>query len=180
MRPQAIDLTWTKVRDGDPAPANDAAPFDVTSLLERIVERYHRTHLRDLASAIALADEAENSRASDPTCPPGLGDHLRRLAAGLEAQQRREEFSLFPLLRIGTPRCVAFVTRQMMDDHVDMELRLDALRRFNSGHRPSFEAPLGRQALSFLCRKLEADLKAHARLEHEVLYAALVQQRMDA
>jgi iron-sulfur cluster repair protein YtfE (RIC family) len=47
------------------------------------------------------------------------------------------------------------------------------LQRFTKRFRPSFEAPFCWQALSFLCRKLETDLSAHARLEQETLYALL-------
>ena len=181
MRPQTLGAGRQGHRDvplapAPLAPANDAMPFDIPGLLAHIVERYHRTHLRDLASAIALADQVEQDYAGEPACPHGLGLRLRRLAMDLEAHQRREEFSLFPLLRIGTPHCLDFVTRRMMDDHLEMELQLASLQTFNVGHRPSFDVPVCWQALSCLCRKLEADLREHARLEHEVLYAALLRQ----
>lgn len=177
MQPQTTALLWEARPGLVPAAANEAVPTDVPGLLEHIVERYHRTHLRDLASAIALADEVDATDADDPARPRRLGDELRRLADDLEAHQWREEAYVFPMLRIGTPRCVDFVIRRMMDDHVGMDLRLDALHRLNRNHRPSFEASFQRQALSCLCRKLEAELREHAHLEHEVLYATLLQQR---
>lgn len=155
-------------------PANDASSFDIPALVAHIVKRYHRTHLHDLANAIALADQVEAECAADPGCPLGLGDHLRLLAADLDAHQQREEWCLFPLLRIGAPHCLDFVTRRMMADHMEVESEIAVLQRFNARNRPSFESPLCWQALSFLCRKLEADLCEHARLEHEVLYAALL------
>jgi regulator of cell morphogenesis and NO signaling len=158
-------------RVGWPAEAaNDEAPHDMASLVDHIVERFHRTHLRELPLAIRLSREVESRYAHEPTCPIGLADHLIALARDLEAHQWREEMTLFPLIRIGTPNCLNFVTRRMMDDHVDMDGRLMALKRFTDNYRPSFEAPFCWQALSFTCRKLEADLREHARLEHEVLY----------
>jgi len=153
--------------------ANDNAPHDIPSLLDFIVERYHRPHLRDLPCAIDLARRVEQSYAGRPGCPTGLADQLIAVARDLEAHQRREELIVFPLLRIGTPRCLDLAMRRMMDDHVGMDIRLMALQRLTSTYRPSFEAPFCWQALSFMCRKLEAEMREHARLEHEVLYSLL-------
>ena len=154
--------------------ANDAAPYDIPALIDHIVERYHDTHLRELPYTIRLARHVEQLYPSDPNCPVGLADHLTTLAADLAAHQWREETMLFPLARIGTPRCLDFVTRRMMADHADVELELIWLQKLTKGYRPSFEAPFCWQALSFMCRKLEADLREHTRLENEVLYALLV------
>ena len=154
-------------------PAPEAAPHDIPSLVDFIVERYHRTHLRDLTHAVRLAREIEQLYAADPACPMGLADHLSTLAVDLEAHQWREETTLFPMLRIGTPNCLAFVARRLVDDHLQLDLQVMALGGFTRRFRPSFEAPLCWQALSVLCRKLEADLREHARLEHEILFAML-------
>ena len=159
---------------GPEAPALGTAPHDIPSLVDFIVERYHLTHLRDLPHAIHLARQVEQLYAADPTCPRGLADHLSTLAVDLEAHQWREETTLFPMLRIGTPNCLAFVARRMVDDHLQLDLQVMALEGFTRRFRPSFEAPLCWQALSVLCRKLEADLREHAHLEHEILYAMLV------
>lgn len=155
-------------------PALEAAPHDIPSLVEFIVERYHRTHLRDLPHAIRPARQVEDLYAADPACPVGLADHLSVLAVDLEAHQWREETTLFPMLRIGTPNCLAFVARRMVDDHQQLDLQVMALEGFTRRFRPSFEAPLCWQALSVLCRKLESDLRAHAHLEHEILFTMLI------
>lgn len=162
------------VRRRGGAAANDAAPYDIAALVDHIVERYHRTHLRELLDAIRLAQQVEQLCSADPNCPVGLADHLRAMAAALEAHQWREEHTLFPLLRIGTPRCLDFVSRRMMADHAEVELELIELHRLTKGFRPSFDAPVCWQALHVMCRKLEADLREHTRLEHEVLYTLLV------
>lgn len=151
--------------------ANAAAPYDIPAVVDHIIKHYHQAHLRELPAAIFLARRVEALYASDPNCPVGLADHLSAMAADLEAHQRREETVLFPLLRIGTPHCLDFVTRRMMKDHVDIDLQLMALHRLTKGYRPSFEAPFCWQALAFLCRKLETDLREHTRLENEVVYA---------
>jgi regulator of cell morphogenesis and NO signaling len=155
------------------AASEDGAPDELPSLVDHIVERYHRTHLRDLPIAISLARDVERRDAAHPDCPVGLSAHLADLARILEAHQLREESSLFPLIRIGTPMCLDFVMRRMLDDHVEMEMQLMALQRFTARFRPGFRTPFRWQALSFMCRKLEQDLREHARLEHEVLYALL-------
>ena len=141
--------------------------------MNHIVERYHRTHMRELPYAISLARRVEALYGSDPNCPTGLADHLTAMAADLDAHQWREETILFPLLRIGRSHGLNFVARRMMEDHVDTELQIIRLRRLTKDYRPSFEAPFCWQALSFLCRKLETDLREHSRLENEILYALL-------
>lgn len=173
MRAQAKSLSSEWVEGPPATPANDVAPLDLPSLVDHIVERYHRTHLRELPIAIDLARQVEQHCAADPDCPIGLADFLSALAKDLEAHQWREEATLFPLIRIGTPTCLNFVMRRMMDDHVEMDVRLQALDRFTKGYQPSFEAPPCWQALSFMCRKFESDLREHAHLEHVILYALL-------
>lgn len=165
--------TYSDVNAGAPPAANDRAAYDIPALVDHIVERYHRTHMRELPHAISLARRVEGLYAADPNCPIGLADHLTLMAADLEAHQWREETILFPLLRIGGPHCLNFVTRRMMEDHIDTDLQVIRLRRLTKGYRPSFEAPFSWQALSFLCRKLDTDLREHARLENEILYALL-------
>lgn len=164
---------YAHVNTGAPAAANDRAAHDIPALVDHIVERYHRTHMRELPYAISLARRVEALYGTDPNCPIGLADHLTLMAADLDAHQWREETILFPLLRIGRPHCLNFVTRRMMEDHIDTDLQIIRLRRLTKGYRPSFEAPFCWQALSFLCRKLETDLREHARLENEILYALL-------
>ena len=147
---------------------------DIPALVDHIVQRYHHAHLRELPYAIGLARHVEQVYAADPDCPLGLADQLTLLSAALEAHQWREETMLFPLLRIGTPNCLRFATRRMAEDHVGVEIHLMKLQQFTKRYRPSFEAPFCWQALSVMCRKLEADMLEHARLEHEVLYALLL------
>lgn len=157
--------------------ANDAAPVDIRGLVDHIVDRYHKTHLGDLARAIDLADQVEQLHADEPGCPRGLGDRLRQLAHDLRGHQRREELTLFPLLRIGTPWCLDFATRRMADDHAEIDRHLLMLQAVNASQVPIREEAFQWRTLAFLCHKLETDLREHARLEHEVLYAALLRRR---
>lgn len=166
------ERTYSDVNPGAAA-ANDRGVHDIPALVDHIIERYHRTHMRELRHAISLARRVERLYAADPNCPIGLADHLTAMAADLNAHQWREETMLFPMLRIGTPHCLNFVTRRMMEDHIDTDLQIIRLRQLTRGFRPSFEAPFCWQALSALCRKLERDLREHARLENEIMYALL-------
>jgi len=173
MQAQSIAPSFTTTGRAQEIDGPDGAPADIPSLVDHIVERYHRTHLRELSVAIHLAQDVERLYARDLKCPRGLAGFLSELARDLEAHQWREEMMLFPLVRIGTPACQDLVTRRMTDDHAELDIQVMALKGFNDSFRPSFEAPFCWQALSFMCRKLETDLRAHARLEHEVLYALL-------
>ncbi|MFN3513413.1 MAG: hemerythrin domain-containing protein [Phenylobacterium sp.] len=163
-----------------PAPpkAREAAPADPQDLIPHILERYHETHRREFPEAVRLARKVEARHAGDPDCPRGLGDHLAFMAAELESHQQKEEQVLFPMILAGGGHpMIRFPIGRMMAEHEDVEGQLQRLRLLTQ----DFTAPEGAcaswQALYDSCRKLDADLREHMRLENEVLFAPFLEDQ---
>lgn len=147
---------------------------EVGSLIELIQTRYHDTHRREFPEAIALARKVEAVHVAEPECPRGLADLLALMLDDLEGHQRREEQVLFPMLLAGGNPMVRFPIARMMAEHLDVEEQLIRLRTLTH----DFANPLGAcatwRALNQLCRKLDADLREHMRLENEDLFGPFV------
>jgi len=141
------------------------------ALIELIQTRYHDTHRREFPEAIALARKVEAVHVAEPECPRGLADLLALMLDDLESHQQREEQVLFPMLRAGGSPMVRFPIARMMAEHLDVEEQLIRLRTLTH----DFASPPGAcdtwRALTQLCRKLDADLREHMRLENEELFA---------
>lgn len=151
------------------APANDT-PLDVPGLIELILTRYHETHRREFPEAIRLARKVEAVHAADPECPRGLADHLAFMADDLESHQQREELVLFPMMLNGGSPMIRMPISRMMAEHLDVEDQLTRLRALTHDHAAPPGACHTWQALARACRKLDADLREHMRLENEVLF----------
>lgn len=156
-----------------PTPGAKARP-DAAPLIGHIIERYHETHRRDFPEAMALARKVEAAHAAEPECPRGLHDLLALMFDDLESHQQREEQVLFPLILAGGSPMVRFPIARMMAEHVDVHEQLIRLRTLTH----DFANPLGAcdswRALTRICRKLDADLREHMRLENEELFAPLL------
>lgn len=156
--------------DASSAPPR-APSADASALIDLILVRYHDTHRREFPEAIALARKVEAVHAEQPDCPRGLADHLAIMLDDLESHQQREEQVLFPMIRGGGSPMIRFPIGRMMTEHEDVAGQLQTLRELTH----DFTCPPGAcrtwQALSALCRKLDADLREHMRLENEVLFA---------
>jgi regulator of cell morphogenesis and NO signaling len=151
-------------------PANDAEP-DAAGLIELILTRYHETHRREFPEAIALARKVEAVHAPEPECPRGLADHLAFMADDLESHQQREEQVLFPMILNGGGPMIRFPVARMMAEHKDVEEQLARLRALTHDHAVPPGACAAWRSLAGACRKLDADLVAHMKLENEVLFA---------
>ncbi|UTP38453.1 hemerythrin domain-containing protein [Phenylobacterium sp. LH3H17] len=166
-RPVILCGLMTPTPGAEPRP--DAAP-----LIAHILERYHETHRRDFPEAMALARKVEAAHAAEPECPRGLHDLLAVMFDDLESHQQREEQVLFPLILAGGSPMVRFPIARMMAEHLDVHEQLIRLRTLTH----DFANPLGAcdswRALTRICRKLDADLREHMRLENEELFAPLL------
>ncbi len=151
------------------APSADAA-----GLIELIVARYHETHRREFPEAIRLARKVEAVHADAADCPRGLADHLSLMLDDLESHQQREEQVLFPMILAGGSPMIRFPIARMMAEHDDVEGQLRSLRTLTGDFSHPPDACRTWQALTQLCRKLDADLREHMRLENEVLFAPYV------
>src|SRR5690625_1282513 len=88
-------------------PAMKMSPIDrdaeTSTLIEHIVETYHRAHRREMPELVALARMVEDLHGTDPAAPHGLAKALSAMADALETHMRQEEEQLFPALAEGRP-----------------------------------------------------------------------------
>lgn len=146
-------------------------PLDAPGLIELILTRYHAVHRAEFPEAIRLARKVEAVHVDDPECPRGLADHLAFMADDLEGHQQREEQVLFPMILNGGSPMIRFPIGRMMAEHAEVEAQLLRLRALTHDHTAPPGACHTWQALVRACRKIDADLREHMRLENEHLFA---------
>lgn len=175
LSPAATRVHAAPIRCALMTPAPDARPRpDIEGLIELIQARYHDTHRREFPEAIRLARKVEAVHAGQPDCPRGLADLLAMMLDDLESHQRREEQVLFPMLAAGGGPMARFPIARMMAEHVDVDGQLASLRSITHDFAVPEEACGTWRELMRLCRKLDADLREHMRLENEELFAAFL------
>jgi regulator of cell morphogenesis and NO signaling len=170
--PPAIAIESSAIRCGlMTPPPGSLPPPGLDDLIGHILSRYHEVHRREFPEAIALARKVEAVHAADLECPRGLADHLTLMLDDLESHQRREEQVLFPMLLGGGGPMARFPIGRMMAEHRDVDDQLDRLRALTREFACPPQACRSWQALALACRKLDADLREHMRLEDEDVFA---------
>jgi regulator of cell morphogenesis and NO signaling len=158
----------------EPSPEPRPAPFDIPQLIAHILERYHAVHRAEFPEAIRLARRVEAVHGGHPDCPRHLGDHLAMMADDLEGHQLKEERVLFPMMLNGGGPPIAFPINRMMAEHRDVDDQLAHLADLTHG----FTAPEGVCAswreLYQACRKIDAGLREHMRIENDILFASFL------
>jgi regulator of cell morphogenesis and NO signaling len=149
--------------------ANEAFETDA-ELIQRLIERYHVPHLRDLVTAVELARRVEARHAGAPGCPVGLADRLSQVFDHLSQHQAREETVLFPAMLAGGGPMLAFPMAVMAAEHDAVREALSDLQRLTNGFVPPAGACGSWIGLYDLCRKFDGELREHVRLEDEVLF----------
>ena len=105
-----------------------------------------------------------------PATPAGLADHLSFILDGLCGHQRKEEQGLFPMMLDGSHPMIAHPIARMIAEHQDVEEQLSALAKLTAGFSAPTDACGSWRALIEGCRKLNADLREHMRLENQDLF----------
>ncbi len=140
-------------------------------LVTHILERFHRPLPAQLDSVVAAAEKVERVHASKPSCPNGLGAHLREVRAELASHMAKEEQVLFPALAAGRRgSMLSGPITVMMREHDDHGANLKRSRALTTDFRPPSEACATWRALYEQLEQLEADLMEHIHLENHVLF----------
>lgn len=142
-------------------------------LIARIINDFHVPHLRDLLQAIDTARKVEAVHADHDEAPLGLAALLTSFFDHLSMHQAREEAVLFPMMLNGAGDLTHPVAA-MNREHDDVRVDLDALGRMTRGFEPPEGACGSWRALYDLCRKFDADLREHMRLEEKVLFPRFI------
>lgn len=160
MAERAASLARESVRD----------PADVAGLIAHILERYHEEHRRDFPRAIQLARKVEQVHADRPESPRGLADLLALIADDLEEHQQKEEAVLFPMMLAGGGPMIGFPIARMLAEHEEVFAQLERLAVLTHDFTPPEEACGTWRALYQACRKIDADLREHMRIEGDELF----------
>lgn len=144
-------------------------PEETDALIDHIVARYHAAHRAQLPELIELARRVEAAHRAHPDVPAGLADLLTRIAWEMDAHMRKEEQGLFPMLRAGHGMAAAI--ELMRDEHADHSDRLRRLETLARDHPPPACACGTWRMLCARTARFAADLRAHIRLENDVLFA---------
>lgn len=147
-----------------------AVPDEPERLIDHIVERYHEVHRREFPDAIEAARRVEAVHDGHADCPHGLADLLAAMFEELESHQQKEERMLFPMMRAGGRKMTGLPIRRMLLEHDEVARRLEQLARLTADFSPPPDACSTWRALYTACRKLDADLREHMRLENDVLF----------
>lgn len=166
-----------RLMTASPAPETSMpeAAWETPVLIAHILERYHQTHRREWPELIALARKVEQVHSRHERAPVGLADLLTLIADDLEDHQQKEEGVLFPMMLIGAGPTIRHPILRMMTEHEDVEAQLREMEERTDGLTPPAEACGSWRRLYEGCRKFRDDLRAHIRLEDEVLFARFLE-----
>lgn len=146
------------------------APLATDSLIDLIVERYHRAHQRELPELIRLARRVEAVHRDDASVPAGLAGLLERVLGELTAHMQKEEIILFPRMRRGRSPMIRDPIAAMMAEHDDHGTNLRALEALTSDFTPPEGACTTWRALYTGLRKFADDLVEHISIENNILF----------
>ena len=146
------------------------APAETGALIDRIVERYHAAHRRDLPELIRLARRVEAVHREVPAAPHGLADVLQLLAEELESHMQKEEQILFPMMQQGGHPMIRGPISVMLAEHDEAGEHLRTIERLTSDFTPPAEACTTWRALYTGCQKFADDLMEHIHTENNILF----------
>lgn len=152
------------------ADADAASSRATDALIDHIIERYHREHLRELPVLIEYASKVETKHAGRPGAPSGLADVLSRLLAEMRVHQQREEVILFPMMKQGGGMMVAAAIGQMRAEHEDHGAALERIDALTQNRQPPSNACATWRALYTGLTKFHDDVISHVHLENNVLF----------
>ncbi len=150
--------------------AGSVAPLATDSLIDLIVERYHRAHQRELPELIRLARRVEAVHRDKASVPAGLASMLERVLGELTAHMQKEEIILFPRMRRGASSTIRHPIAAMLAGHEDHGAHLRALQALAGDFTPPEGACTTWRALYTGLREFADDLVEHISIENNALF----------
>jgi regulator of cell morphogenesis and NO signaling len=144
--------------------------METEALIAYILARYHATHRRELQELSALAHKVETVHADDPAAPRGLSQELSRMIGELEAHMTKEELILFPAMQRASNRLLDAPISVMREDHDGHDEAIERIESLMDGFIPPVHACGSWRRLCLGVAKLCDDLRAHIRLENDILF----------
>lgn len=145
-------------------------PNDPSELTRFIETRYHAAHRAQLAGLIPLAEKVQTVHFGDVNAPAGLADALVRLQGEMEVHMKKEELILFPAIRRGGMPGIEHPIAVMRADHDDHDRDIAEILQITRNIALPEGACRSWAALYDGLGTFIDDLRAHIRLENEVLF----------
>jgi len=167
-----VDTILRSIADAE-RDAGDLTPWatrPLSDLADFIEGHYHQRLRTEIPQLIELADKVEQVHADKPSCPRGLGAHLRAMHSAVLDHLGKEEQVLFPFIRAGRGRGAGGPIHAMEQEHVDHGRSLDRLRQITANLTAPAEACLTWRALYLRLGRLADELMEHLHLENNVLF----------
>lgn len=142
------------------------APFD--QVIDHILQRYHDTHRRQLASLVELAQRVDSVHKG--VFNPEVLPLLQGIQAELASHMMKEERVLFPMIRQGAGRGAAMPINMMMHEHEEHDAAINRLLELTDNLQAPAEACGTWQRLYAEAREFVDDLRDHIELENEVFF----------
>ena len=140
------------------------------TLVDEILEKFHKKHREDLEYLIPLAKKVESVHSDKPECPTGLSDFLMKLQFELESHMQKEEKILFPLIKSGQGSVAQGPISVMTHEHVSHGENLLALRKLAHNFEIPDDACGSWNALYQGAQTLERELMEHIGTENNILF----------
>lgn len=155
-------------RDG--APASGSATLDTSSLIDRIITRYHRAHTRELPELIRLAERVEEVHRGHASVPAGLAALLRAMLGELTVHMQKEELILFPHMRQGAREGIGHPIAVMMSEHEAHGAHIQTLKALTGDFQVPGDGCATWRALYAGLASFEDDLIEHIHTENNILF----------
>lgn len=152
---------------------NASTPADLATkpLIETIVTRYHRTHIRELPELIQLAERVEMVHKDHASAPAGLASLLTRMLGELTTHMQKEELILFPHMNTDEGGAAfQHPIATMMSEHQEHGLHLEEIKRLTNDLRVPDDGCATWRALYSGLAKFIDDLMEHIHIENNILF----------
>lgn len=153
-----------------PSETIEAEKLETPVLVDTIIERYHRTHSRELPELIEMAGRVEEVHRGHPSVPVGLAALLKRMLGELTIHMQKEELILFPLMKRGGQPGIENPIMMMMAEHEDHDALLHSISDLTHGLRVPEDGCGTWRALYAGLAKLSGDLTDHIHTENTILF----------
>jgi len=156
---------------------NDNLPSETGMLIDFIIGRYHAAHREDLTKLQILAGHAARIHMHDPVFPRGLVWALGELAQEMENHMAKEEYLLFPLMRVGATLGTTPAIRSMRADHQTHSEYTDLIMRLTHELTPPSHASDAWRTLYTEIHRFLLNLADHMAVENDILFPRFEQSQ---
>jgi regulator of cell morphogenesis and NO signaling len=158
----------------------DMPPAATSALIDYVVTHFHEGHRQELPELFRLACTVEAIHAAHPAAPKGLANLLSDLQNDLNTHMRKEEETLFPLLRQGNGLPAIYSVAKLRREHDLQNQLLRQIKAITNGFTAPDNACQSWRALYHGLAKFTDDFVEHVHIENAMLFAAIDGNTPDA